>query len=103
MDLKWAGTHESRFQRPQGRPREIRRKRFRDRLHCLRRLHHAEAPLRQNGRDPVVIFFKRKAVETGLCLDERGIQGDLGTVVRMQVELALTYGLTVRIEGVDRR
>jgi hypothetical protein len=49
-----------------------------------------------------MIFFKRKAVETGLCLDERDIQRNLGTVVRMQVELALTYGITVGIEGVDR-
>src|SRR5713101_189267 len=98
-DLKRPRAHEARFNRPERRPGKIRGENFFDRLHLLRRLQQVRAPLRQNRCDLVRIFFGDEIVEPRLCLEQRGIERRLGSIVRMQVKLALCCKRAWRIKS----
>ena len=58
------------------------------RLHVLRSCQEARAPLRKDGRNLVLIFLGDEIVETSLRLEQRGFDGQLAAIVRMQMEFA---------------
>ena len=98
MNLQhWPRPHSPRIRRLQRRRRETSDKNFLDRLHILWRSQPALAPLGENRRNLVGVFFRDEVVETGLRFAEQRIQRPRLTVVRMQVELATNGGSLARI------
>lgn len=80
------GTHDSRLSGLERYAGEIRCERLRDGLRFLRRLQQAGAPLRQNGRNLVGVFFGDEVVETGLHFEHGGIERTVASIVGMQME-----------------
>ena len=104
MDFKHrAVTHESRFSRPQGRSRKLRRKNSLKSVHILRGLKQARTPLRKNGRDLVMVFFDDEIVQARLRLEEQGVERPLRSIVRTQLEVAVRWNGWGEIERINGR
>jgi len=80
---------ESRFNRQRRGPGEIHGKGLLNRLRVLWRLQQFRAPVRENCCDLVLIFLGDKNVESRLSLQEDCIERSLGTIVGMQMKLAI--------------
>jgi len=70
----------------EARAREIRSEDFSDRLCIHWRPQQTGAPLRENARDLVGIFFGDEVVEACLHLKQRGINRPLALVVRVKMK-----------------
>ena len=82
-------THQSRFSRLKRRSDEIRREHSLDRLDVLRRPQQACAPLRENRCNLLGMFFRDENIKARFRLEQSGFERQLGSIVRMQMELAL--------------
>src|SRR5438552_15194971 len=91
-------THQSRFSRLKRRTREIRRKHSLDRLDVPRRPQQACAPLRKSRRYLVGIFFCDENIKARFRLEQGGFERQLGSIVRMQMELG--DGWCLEIESI---
>ena len=68
-----------------------------ERTDVLRGLQQAFAPPSQKRCDLVGVFFTDEFIESGLCLEQRGVEQCLAAIVRMDVKVG--FGRTVvRIE-----
>jgi len=71
---------------------------FFERFHRLRRLQQTRTPLREAGRNLVVISFRDEIVRTGLGLKKRGLERPLRAIVRTQLKLGIDRTTGVRLK-----
>ena len=83
------GTNQPRFNRLKRRPDEIRGKDFLDRLHLLRRLQQASAPLCENRCNLVDIFFRDELIGASMHFEQSVFEWQLRPIVRVKMKLAL--------------
>ncbi|MGC2540403.1 MAG: hypothetical protein WA372_04325, partial [Candidatus Sulfotelmatobacter sp.] len=70
-------TEELRVYRLQRGCGKIRHKTSLNGLNFLRRAKQTRTPFGKDRRNPVVVFFRDKIVQVGVCLKQRGVQGSL--------------------------